>query len=141
MPVPSNIYYLPLFQRLMLSTGGIALTKSTLDLNIPQVRNALSQAAGIFIIGLTEAPVSTDFEWNVAFYSGFDRDHQQTAPIDINAVNFSAVLPQGQRSVEYTTTTNFLPESRLQLWWRNPTGISGSKSAVVSGILGIRLST
>jgi hypothetical protein len=77
----------------------------------------------------------------VAFYSGFDRDHQQTTPIDISATTFTSATPQGVRTPDYSATTNFLLESRLQLWWRNPSGINGAKAGIVSAVLGIRMST
>ena len=136
-----NIILIPLLQRLTLTTSGGALVKSTLDLNVPQVRNQLALANGIFVVGLTEGVAATDFEWMVAFYSGFDRDHQQTAPIDVSATTFTSATPQGVRTPDYSATTNFLLESRLQLWWRNPSGINGAKAGIVSAVLGIRMST
>jgi hypothetical protein len=141
MATTPNIILIPLLHRLTLTTSGGPLTKASLDLNVPQVRNQLALADGIFVIGLTEGVASADFEWMVAFYSGFDRDHQQATPIDLSATTFTSATVQGVRTPEYTTTTNFLLESRLQLWWRNPSGVSGAKAGIVSAVLGLRMST
>lgn len=140
MAVPSNVVLLPLFQRLALTTNGTQGSKSVLDLNVPQLRTLLSQASALFLVGLTEQAPSTDFEWNVAFYSGFDRDHQPATPTDVAAAAFTSATPQGQRSADYTTVANFLLDTRLQLWWRNPNA-TGAKSGIVSAVLGVRLST
>lgn len=132
------IILVPLFKGLTVTTNGTALSKSTLDLNVPQVRNLLPQAAGLFIIGLTENSVSTDFDWNVAFISGFDQAHPAAA-IDIGSSALDSA--SGMRTAEYTTMTNFLLETRLQLWWRNKAGISGAKTAQLSAVLGVHLLT
>lgn len=132
------IVYFPLFRALTVSSNGTALSKSTLDLQVPGISEVISQAAGLFIIGLTENVASTDLEWNVAFISGFDRNHEASA-IDINTVTFDSTMTAGARSAEYTTTSNFLPSTRLQVWWRNKAGISGVKTATLSGVLGVHI--
>lgn len=130
------VVLLPLFKGLSVTTNGTALAKSYLDLNVPQVKSLLPQAAGLFVIGLTENSQASDFEWNVSFISGFDRAHEALA-IDIGASNLDSA--SGMRTAEYTTTTNFLLESRLQLWWRNKSGVSGVKTAQLSAVLGVHL--
>ena len=140
MNISSNIVLIPIFHRLALTTNGVALTKSTLDLDTPQVRSLLPRCQGIFLVGLTEAVAAADFEWNVAFFSGFTRDVQPNTPIDIASTNMTAAATQGQRSAEYMTVANFLLESRLQLWWRNPANVTGVKSGIVSGAIGLRVS-
>ena len=138
---PSNIVILPLFHRLPLTTAGVALSKRTLDLDVARFRDLLPRCSAIFLMGLTESASPADFEWNVAFWSAFTRDAQIGNPIDIASVAMSAAAPQGQRSAEYTTVANFLLESRLQLWWRNPTNITGVNAGIASGALGLRLSS
>lgn len=140
MAAPSNVILLPLFQRLTLTTNGTQGSKNVLDLNVPQLRTVVAQASALFLIGLTEQAPSADFEWNVAFFSGFDRDHQPATPTDIAATAFTSANPQGQRSADYTTVTNFLLDTRLQLWWRNPNA-TGAKSGIVSGAIGVVLRT
>ncbi len=137
----SNVVLLPLFRRLVLTTTGTALQKSFLDLDVPRVRNVLPRCSAIFLVGLVENVPSTDFEMNVGFLSGFDRDHQPPSPIDIAASPITSVNVQGVRSADYNTTANFFPDTRLQLWWRNPSGITGVKSGQASGILGLVLRT
>jgi hypothetical protein len=66
-----------------------------LDIAVPQVRNQLARASGTFVIGLREGVASADFEWMVAFYSGFDRDHQQPTAIDSSATTFNSAAVQG----------------------------------------------
>ncbi len=142
MPIHSPIHLVALFKSLQVSTNGASTgddaAKSYLDLQVPQIRNMLPQASGLFVVGLTENAVATDFEWNIQFISGFDRIHE-AAPINIAASNLDSA--SGMRSAEYTTTSNFLLESRLRLWWRNKNGISGVKNAQLSAVLGVHLIT
>ena len=132
------IVYFPLFRAMVVTSNGTALSKSTLDLQITGISEAFAQAQGVFVIGLTENVANTDIEWNLSFISGFDRLHEAAA-IDINVVTFDSTMGAGARSADYTTATNFLPSTRLQVWWRNKTGISGMKTAHLSGILGVHL--
>lgn len=74
-------------------------------------------------------------DWDVAFNSGFDRNHELSQFIDIAATPIS--IPGPIRTPDYTTTSNFLLECRLQLWWRNHVGVSGP-TAVLSAVLGAR---
>ncbi len=137
----SNVLLVPLFRRLVLTTTGTALQKSVMDIDVPRIRGLLPRCEAIFIFGLVENVPSTDFEFNVAFFSGFDRDHQPATPLDIAATAITSVNVQGVRSLDYNTTPNFFPDTRLQPWWRNPSGISGVKTAQASAILGLKLST
>lgn len=137
----SNVVLIPLFFRLPVVTAGVALTKRTLDLDVPKFRSMLPQCTSMFLVGLTEGASAADLEWNVAFWSGFTRDVQVGNPIDIAATNMTAAAVQGQRSADYTVVANFLLDSRLQLWWRNPANSTGVNAGVVSGALGMRLST
>lgn len=132
------ITYLPLFRAMIVSTNGTALSKTTIDLQIPRVSELFAQAAGVFVEALTENVASTDIEWNIAFISGFDRAHENSA-IDISSSTFDSTMTYGVRSAEYTTTSNFLLSTRLQMWIRNKTGISGVKTATLSGVLGVHV--
>lgn len=134
----SPIILLPLFKSMSITTVGTSLTKSSVDLNVSQFTNILPRLAGIFVIGLTENVAAADLEWNVNFIPGFDRQHEGPA-IDIASADFDSTLAAGVRSAEYTSVTAFLPSARLQVWWRNKSGVSGVKTAVISGILGIHL--
>lgn len=81
--------------------------------------------------------ISTNpLEWNVRCFAGFDRA-KEAPPFNISPTAFSAA--ENKRSVDYTTTGNFLLEGRLQLWWANANSISGEKSAIISAVLGARL--
>jgi hypothetical protein len=104
---------------------------------VPAVRNLLPHCEALFLIGLTDGIASGQIDWNVGFFSGFDRGHQNASAFDIAATSFGA--PGSSRSVDYTTTANFLLDSRLQVWWANKTSVSGAKSALLSAVLGARL--
>lgn len=134
----SPILLLPLFKGLQVSTNGTAQSKSYMDIYLPQLRNLLPQASGLFLVGLTENSQAGDFEWMVQFISGFDRVHE-ASPIDISNTPLDAA--SAMRTAEYTTTANFLLESRLRLWWQNHAGVSGIKSAQLSAVLGVHLIT
>ena len=132
----SRLEYIPLFRGLAVTTNGAALSKSLLDLDVPRFRNLLADCESIFLVALTENAIATDFEWNVAFVSGFDRAHEQPSPIDIAAAPFSSTAPNPVRSAPYTDLSKFLLDSRLQPWWRNQAGINGARSGVISCVLG-----
>jgi hypothetical protein len=104
------------------------LSKSTLDLDVPRARYALARCSAIFLIGLVENVPSTDFEFNVSFFSGFDREHQPATPIDVASSAITSANSQGTRSTDYTTVANFLADSRFQVWWRNPWVSTGTRS-------------
>ena len=137
----SNVILLPLFRGLAVTTTGVALGKSVLDIDVARVRALLPRCTALFLVGLVENVPSTDLEFNVGFFSAYDRDHHPVSPIDIAATPITSASPQGTRSLDYTTTANFLPDTRLQAWWRNPAGVSGAKSGLISAILGARLSS
>lgn len=137
-PVPSPFIFLTLFRPMAITTIGTSLTKSTVDLDVSQFAGLLPRAAGMYVVGLTENCAAADLEWNIAFIPGFDRQHEGSA-IDIASSTFDSGTPSGVRSAEYTTTTNFLPKGRLQVWWRNKSGISGVKTGLISAILCIRI--
>lgn len=134
----SPIIYLPVFKTMSVTTFGTSLTKSTIDIDLPQFSGMLLRASGIFVMGLTENVAAADFEWNLAFIPGFDRQHEGTA-LDIATSPFDSTIPAGVRSAEYTTVAPFLPSSRIQAWWRNKSGVTGVKTAQISAILGIHL--
>lgn len=136
----SSILLFPLFQDREFITNGEALSESSLDLDVAKFRTILPRCAGLFLIVNTQGlPGSTYMEWNVGFYTGFDRNREKGTRYDIAATSFSA--NGAERSVEYTTTANFLLESRPQAWWRNKAGISGVYSCRASAVLGARLQT
>ena len=135
-----RLQLIPLFKGLQITTDGAPLSPTTLNLNVPQVTNLLPYCEALFLIGLTTGIADNQIEWNVRFFSGFDRNNELTTgspPYPIASANFT--LGGSARSADYTTLTNFLPESRLQLWWQNKSGVNGVKNATVSAILGARL--
>ena len=132
----SRTLLIPLFRGLVVTTNGTALSKTTLNLDVPQVRYLLPQCEALFLIGVMEGLAQDLIDWNVGFIPGFDRDHEQASAIDIAATAFT--LPSPVRCPDYNTTTNFLSECRLQLWWRNHVDISGAKTATIGAILGAR---
>ncbi len=137
----SNIVIIPLFRGLVAATNGTPVSPSFLDIDNPRVRALLPHCAGIFLIGLVENVPSTDFEFNVAFFSGFDATHQPASPINIATTPINSGNPQGVRTGEYTQVQNFLPDSRLRASWQNQAGINGIRTGLISAALGCRLST
>lgn len=135
----SPILLIPLCRGMSATTNGTALSKSTYDLQVPQLTNLLPRVAGLFVFGVTENVAAADFEWNVAMLIGFDRQHEAPTAVDIASVTFDATLSAGARSAEYTTVSNFMPHCRLQVWWRNKAGITGVKNGTMSAILGVHL--
>jgi len=137
----SNIFLLPLFRGFAATTNGGALSKSLLDIDNPRVRTMLPHCAAIFVIGLVENVPAADFEFNLAFFSGVDRDHQPPSPIDIAATPFTSAASQGVRCPDYTAVQNFLQDCRIQAWWRNAAGVNGLRTGLITATLGFRLST
>lgn len=134
----SRVILIPLFRDMSVATNGSPLSKTTLDLDVPRVRELLPHAEAIFLIVNTGGlPTAAVVDWNVAFISGFGREHVPPSAVDISSSAFD--VDGAKRSAEYTTLTNFLPDTRLQAWWRNASGVNGPKSAALSAILGVRL--
>lgn len=133
------IILVPLFQDLLLTTNGTPLSKLVMDLKVPRFTNLLPQSQAMFLITDTGGlPSSGVVQWNVAFHSGFDRNHEKSGgPFDIAAAPLN--IDGAFRSAEYTTTANFLLESRLQLWWQNDSGVNGPKTFRASAVLGLRM--
>lgn len=134
----SRVMLFPLFKDLAVQTNGTALSKTSMDIDIPGLRALLPYAEALFLITSTDGLATTGIaEWNVAFASGFDKSREPFPSADISSSVFNIDGPK--RCVDYTTVTNFLLESRLTVWWQNATGVSGVKKFEIGAVLGVRL--
>jgi hypothetical protein len=134
----SRVVIFPLFKDLTITSNGSPGSKTTLDLDVPGIRNLLPQAEALFLITSTVGLATTGImEWNVTCYSGFDRSNQPLPAFDISGSVFN--VDGSKRSSDYTATATFMLDSRLQLWWQNFTGVTGPRTAVIGAALGVRL--
>ncbi len=78
---------------------------------------------------LSEGPMNNELEVGLLLVPGTTRE-QELTPVELVAVMSVNDLPL--RTVPYTSTTNFLPHSRLRLRFKNKTGTSGARTGVVS---------
>lgn len=133
----SRIQLIPLFKGLALATEDTQGTQTPLELDVPAVRNLLPHCEALFLFALTEGVAANMIDWNVAFYSGFDRNHQPSSPINIASSPLGA--PGSSRTLDYDDVGNFMLDTRLVLWWANKTGVSGVKTPILSAVLGARM--
>lgn len=133
----SRIQLIPLFRNLAVVTEGSAGTKTTLSLDVPGFTSILPHAEALFLLGCTDGVASGVVDWNVGFYSGFDRDHQGVNPTDIASPALGAA--GSFRSDPYTVLSGFMLDSRLQVWWANKAGVTGVRNPILSAVLGVRL--
>lgn len=133
----TKIILIPLFRRVQLFTNGTT-TPVWIDIPNERFRGILPFAVGLTLYTLTEGANATiDCEWNVGFWSGFDRDHGQAAIIPIAA---SWLATNGSiKAAAYTTTANFNLnlESRLQAGARNRATVSGLQTIFGSAVLAV----
>jgi hypothetical protein len=73
--------------------------------------------------------MNNELEVGLLLVPGTTRE-QELTPVELVAVMSVNDLPL--RTVPYTSTTNFLPHSRLRLRFKNKTGTSGARTGVVS---------
>ena len=126
----------PLFKNMSVTTLAGGQTQTKLDLDVPGFRDALIQAEAIFLVTVMDAPAGNVVDWNIEFISGLNRQHERN-PVPIVPTAFTN--PGVARSADYNTTTEFLPESRLQLWYANHLGVTSANTAVISAIVGVRM--
>jgi len=126
----------PLFKNMSVTTLAGGQTQTKLDLDVPGFRDALIQAEAIFLVTFTDLPAGNVVDWNIEFISGLDRQHERN-PVPI--LPTALTNPGVARSADYTTTTEFLPESRLRLWYANHVGVTSANTAVISAIVGVRM--
>lgn len=133
----SRIQILPLLKGYKASTDGTQ-TSIYLDLEVPAFTELLPHAESMTLITLTEgAPSSGNFEWNIGFLSGFDRGHQGSFIKLGDAANITTNV--SQRHSAYSTISNFLLNSRLQLLVKNKDGQTGVQTATLSAVLLVQL--
>lgn len=128
---------LPLFKDLRIPTNGDSTPSYVYyDLDVPDFTHVLPFATSLVLYGLTVgAPQSNEYEWNVVFRSGFNRNWETA---DINAISTSNITGEGSsKSAVFTTTSKFYLESRLQIRVNNKTGTSGVRIASISGVLAV----
>ena len=78
---------------------------------------------------LSEGPLNNELEVGLLLVPGITRE-QELTPVELVAVMSENNLPL--RTAPYTTTTNFLPHSRLRIRFKNKTGTGGTRTGVVS---------
>ncbi len=134
----SKIILIPLFRDMILTTDG-SVTPVIYDLNAPKFRNALPYAASLTLYSLTVGENATnDVEWNVGFFSGFDRS-REFAPVEKLVTSpATGINANGSvRHAPYNTLSKFNLESRLVVMAQNRSGASGQLSVVASAVLAI----
>ncbi len=120
--------------------GGQAGDTTTLTLDVPKFRNLLPRCAGLRVYGLIEGVATNIITFNLAFFSGLNRDNEiPGGPFNIAAAGLSAA--GSSRSAENNTDTNWHLDSRLVLTYGNYNGVTGVNSARISAVLAARLAT
>lgn len=125
----------PLVRSLRVSTDGAAGAAgvySHVELPVSaDLMAAIFGAEWISAVGvLSEGPLNNELEVGLQLVSGTTREQEQANPVDVLAVLSSNNVPL--RSAAYSTTTNFLPHSRLRIRVKNKDGVSGVRTGVVS---------
>ncbi len=113
-----------------------------LEITLPRgLAEAILRAESLELITLQKnGPPANELEWNVGMIPGFDRDNEVATPIalasgDINAND----VPTRQTPI--TSQGSFLPHSRLRLRVRNKANTAGVRSALVSAILLVKVTS
>ena len=130
-----KIILIPLFKRVQLFTNGTT-TPVWIDIVSERFRGILPFATSLTLYSLTEGANATiDCEWNLGFWSGFDRDHEQAAIIPIAASWFAT--NGSVKAAAYSTTANFNLESRIQAGARNRASVTGLQTIFGSAVLAV----
>lgn len=133
----SRIVLIPLFQKLQLITPGnaIASPKYT-ELDVQKFRHILPFAEEMVLYTMGEQ-MSANMNWGVFFLSGFTRSQEISAtPIQIGSTVTNAA-PGPLRHTAYSTTSNFLIESRIFVGVGNGSG-SAAESGIGSAMLAVK---
>lgn len=130
----SDLRVFPLVRALRVSTDGAAGAAgvySHVELPVSaDLMAAIFGAEWVAPVGvLSEGPMNNELEVGLLLVPGTTRE-QELTPVELVAVMSVNDLPL--RTVPYTSTTNFLPHSRLRLRFKNKTGTSGARTGVVS---------
>lgn len=135
----SKVFLFPLFKGLHITTNGVGGSNAVLDLEPAGFRNILPHAEGITIYSLmTGRPAAdTNLEWSIFLISGFDRDHEYASPVNLLGASYININGPA-RSTEYTTTSNFLLESRLQLQFHSVAGLNAAQGATIGAVPAVR---
>ena len=92
---------------------------------------AIFSAEWISTVGvLSEGPLDNELEVGLQLVSGTTREQELATPVDLLGVLNANNVPL--RTAPYTTTTNFLPHSRLRVRVKNKNTVSGVRTGVVS---------
>ena len=136
--IRSRFVTYPLCTKLRLVTNGNAFAVATniyQDVDCSAFESDLASAEEITLFTLTEG-MTTNFRWNMYFFSGFTRSTEVSAtPLAIGA---TVVANGSLRHAAYASITQFLFASRLQIGYGNSAG-TAFESATVSAVLGIKL--
>ena len=133
-----RLILIPLFKGLNATTNGTpggGGASTTMDLDVPAVRSLLPRCDALFLLALTEGIPANTIEWNIPFFSGFDRNNQPTTGVNIAATNLGIAIGSA-RSVDFTDKSKFNLDTRVQLWYQNMAGVSGAKNMTLSAVLG-----
>ena len=76
-----------------------------------------------------------ELEWNVQLRSGFDRDHELSSPILLDAAVITA--DGSLRHAAVPASASFLLETRAEVTVKNKSMVTGVRSATVSGVLAV----
>ena len=137
-----KVLLIELFKDMPVATNGVALGITILNLDVPRFRGVLPSAASLAVFGLVTEAAAADFEFNVGFVPGFDRNYEfPNTPFYIASSWMDSAATGGVRSADYNQTANFMPEARLQIASRNKAGVTGVKNARISAILMVTLLT
>ena len=132
--MPSLLRTFSLVRSLRVSTSGATGADGAYSyVEVPvsaDLMTAIFGAEWIAAVGvLSEGPLSNELEVGLLLVPGITRE-QELTPVELVPVMSENNLPL--RTAIYTTTTNFLPHSRLRIRFKNKTGTSGTRTGVVS---------
>lgn len=140
--VRSSIQAIPLFKGLRVATTGVtgsAGVYSYIDLAVPGFSEVLMYAESLTLVSCQRGgPASNEFEWNVEFIPGFDRENENAA-IAIASADIAA--DGAARAAAYSTVTNFTSSARLRIRLKNKDTVSGVRTALISAILLVKVTS
>ncbi len=124
----------PVVRSLRVSTSGATGADGVYtDVEVPvsaDLMAAIFGAEWIAPVGvLSEGPLNNELEVGLLLVPGTTREQE------LNAAELVANMNENNlplRATPYTTTTNFLPHSRLRIRLKNKNGVSGVRTGVVS---------
>ncbi len=123
----------PLFRDLRLASDD-DVNYSYIDLDAQQLANLLAFAEQVDVYVATNGGNSW-VVWNLELISGFDRN-TEAAAFALAASDFGVTA--GAAKVTYSTTANFMLNTRARLRYKRGPSQSGTKSILASAVLAVR---